>query len=722
LADFATALYGRREEACAMNQNILDCIRRHDTTIPALLLQGRPLEEIENSLSTLLFARTISVNVCNENMAFYVSDEQSLYFYCLHAVQDGFHQELEQKFFCMETIDLLNARVKVFKMDERLRQRTQLPNVLLVNLHYAEKYPSYRFALGIADIAGYLRKHSLAKVTIADMQFMKKNEIVGLISAVHYDFIGLSTNFGHFPLMEELIADISDACVDCIIVVGNYLAATEFHHILELHPEVLVSSGEGELTFAALCRKQIYGEQDLAKVPNLYYNEDGSIHFTYQQLIEMDELPLPAFDTVETLFSCGGVMTLEFSRGCNYGKCSFCPRKFKGLCWRGMSPPHMLKIWRHYYGLFQVYQKKPYIYFADEEFLGNCKNDNIYERAKMFFQSVLSEDLHMDFDISCRLDQVVDKSRSFAWSRQQVVLLKQAKQVGLKRIFLGLESGSAAQLKRYNKGLDLEQAMCSLRILSGMGFTLRLGFITFDPLMTKEDLAQNLSTISRRDVLLSARPMSDSELIAILQQEVPSATDMRFLFEAISYPASPLEVLRECDYAQYVLSNYKELIEDSNATDYFGRLRCSYLDQDIQRLCHLCQQWVNFHFPLTYVVKGLAKRHDENAKCYHKIIWLYRYFTYTLLICLSYSLNVISKTDMLTYLAALLPECPIISEIDFSDTEKTVTSIEIALKSRVQDCIDELGNNATPFPPELTQIYDRWCGASVLSEDAVRKN
>lgn len=705
-----------------MNQNILNCIRRQEAAIPSLLFQGRPIEEIESSLSALLFARTISVRVCNENMAFYVLDEQCLYFYCLHDVQDGFRQELEREFSCLETINLLNAFIKVFKMDDRLRQRMQLPNVLLVNLHYAEKYPSYRFALGIADIAGYLRKHNLAKVTIADMQFMKKSEVVGFISAARYDFIGLSTNFGHFPLMEELIADISGTYADCKIVVGNYLAATEYRHILELHPEVLVSSGEGELTFAALCRTRIYNNQELAKVPNLYYSEDGSIHFTYQLLIEMDELPVPAFDAVEKLFSCGGVMTLEFSRGCNYGKCSFCPRKFKGLHWRGMSPPHMLKMWKRYYWLFQVYQKKPYIYFADEEFLGNCKNADIHERAKTFFQSVLFEGLHINFDISCRLDQVVDKSRSFSWSRQQVALLEQAKLVGLKRIFLGLESGSAAQLKRYNKGLDLEQAMCSLRVLSGMGFTLRLGFITFDPLMTKEDLAQNLSTISRRDVLLSARPMGDFELMAVLQQEVLPATDTRFLFEAISYPASPLELLRGCDYAYYVLSNYEELIDDSNATDYFGRLRCNYLDQDIQRLCDLCQQWVNFHFPLTYIVKGLAKRHGENEKCYQKIIWLYRYFTYALLVCLSYGLNVISETDMLAYLAALSPECPIMSETDFSNTAKTVFSIETALKSKVRGCIDELVHSTTTCPPKLIEIYDRWCGTSVLSEDTVRKN
>lgn len=704
-----------------MNQNILNCILRQEAAIPVLLFQGRPVAEIERNLSALLFEGTISVCVCNENMAFYILDEQCLYFYCLHDVQDGFRQELERDFPCIEAIYILNAFIKVYKMNDRLRQRTQLPNVLLVNLHYAEKYPSYRFALGIADIAGYLRKHNLAKVTIADMQFMKKSEVVGLVSAVHYDFIGLSTNFGHFPLLEELIADISDACADYKIVVGNYLAATEFHHILELHPEVLVSSGEGELTFAALCRKRIYNYQDLAKVPNLYYSEDGSIHFTYQRLIEMDELPVPAFDTVESLFSCGGVMTLEFSRGCNYGKCSFCPRKFKGLYWRGMSPPYMLKMWKRYYWLFQTYQKDPYIYFADEEFLGNCKNVDIHERAKTFFQSVLSGGLHMNFDISCRLDQAVDKNRSFSWSHQQVALLEQAKQVGLKRIFLGLESGSIAQLKRYNKGLDLEQAMCSLRVLSGMGFTLRLGFIIFDPLMTKEDLAQNLSTISRRDALLPARPMDDSELMAVLQQEVPSSTDTRFLFEAISYPASPLEVLRGCDYTQYILSNYKELINDSNVADCFGRLRCNYLDQDIQHLCDLCQQWVNFHFPLTYVVKGLAKRHDENEKCYQKIIRLYRYFTYTLLVCLSYGLNVISETDMLTYLSALSPGLSIISEIDFSDVEKSVLSIETAFKNRVRGCIDELAYTTTPCPPRLMEIYDRWCRTSVLSEEAVRE-
>jgi len=705
-----------------MNQNILKRIRQEENAIQALLLQGKPLEEIENNISELLFRKSIPVNVCNENTAFYILDSDYLYFYCLHTTQGGFRRELEQEFSCVEAIKLLHAFVKVFNINDQLRQRIQLPKVLLVNLHYAEKYPSYRFALGIADIAGYLRKYNLAKVTIADMQFMEKSEIVELISVMHYDYIGLSTNFGHFPLMEELIQDISNAHTECNVVVGNYLAATEFRHILELYPKVLVSSGEGELTFAALCRKHIYNQQSLSPIPNLYYREDGSIHFTYQQLIEMDDLPVPAFDSVETLFAHNGVMTLEFSRGCNYGKCSFCPRKFKGLCWRGMSPRHMLKIWKRYYKLFQDYRRKPYIYFVDEEFLGNCKDNHIYERAKAFLGSVLSESLHIDFDISCRLDQVVDKGRSFTWSRQQIALLEQAKNVGLKRIFLGLESGSATQLKRYNKGLDLEQAMCSLRILSSMGFTLRLGFITFDPLMTKEELAQNLQMISRRDVLLPARFIDDMELMAILCQEVPSATDARFLFEAISYPASPLEVLRECDYSKYVLQNYKELIGSSNSTDCFGRLKCSYLDQDIQQLCDLCQQWVNFHFPLIYVLKGLAKRHDRNMEFYHKMIWLYRYFTYVLLVCLSYRLNVISETNMFTYLTALSPEQALTPEIDFSDAERVVSSIETAYKNRVRNYVDELTHREVSCPPRMLEIYDRWLKTSALSEDVVRKN
>ena len=705
-----------------MNQNILKRIRQEEATIPALLFQGKSLEKIEDDLSELLFGKSIPVNVCNENMAFYISDSHYLYFYCLRVTQGGFHQELEQEFSCVETIKLSHAFVKVFNMNDRLRQRIQLPKVLLVNLHYAEKYPSYRFALGIADIAGYLRKYNLAKVTIADMQFMEKSEIVRLISAMHYDYVGLSTNFGHFSLMEELILDISNAYAECKIIVGNYLAATEFRHILGLYPKVLVSSGEGELTFAALCRNHINNQQDLSLVPNLYYSENCSIHFTYRQLIEMDELPLPAFDSVETLFSYDGVMTLEFSRGCNYGKCSFCPRKFKGLSWRGMSPHHMLKMWKRYHRLFQEYQKKPYIYFADEEFLGNCKDNYIYERAKAFLESVSSKNLHMDFDISCRLDQVVDKSRSLAWSRQQITLLEQARHVGLKRIFLGLESGSPTQLKRYNKGLDLEQAMCSLRILSSMGFTLRLGFITFDPLMTKEEVAQNLQMISRKDVLLSARPMSDTELMAILWQKAPPTTDPRFLFEAVSYPASPLEVLRGCDYSKYILQNYKGLIGSPNSTDYFGRLKCNYLDQDIQQLCNLCQQWVNFHFPLIYVLKGLAKRHDCNVEFYHKMIWLYRYFTYVLLICLSYRLSVISETDMFTYLTALSPEHPLAPEIDFSDAEKVVFSIETALKNRVRDYMDEITHEEVSFPPRLLEIYDCWLKTSVLSEDVVRKN
>lgn len=705
-----------------MKQYIVDRIEQQAPEVSALLAQGIPIEKMESSLSSLLFEGYFPVTICNENKAFYTSDEKFLYFYTLCSAQGGFGQELDGYAQCRETLEFTDASLKIYSMCDWLRRRLRIPKVLLVNLHYVEKYPSYRFALGIADIAGYLRKYGLANVTIADMQFVPKHEIKKLISSGRYDIIGLSTNFGHFPLMEELISDILDESADSRIVVGNYLAATEFQHILELYPDILVSSNEGELTFAALCSNYIEKEQSLDNVPNLYYCTNHEIHFTFHQLIDMDEIALPAFDTVEALFERGGVMTMEFSRGCNYGKCSFCPRKFKGQRWRGMSSAKMLQVWERCYQLFQLYQKTPYLYFADEEFLGNCKEDINFKRIDTFLQSALSKALPINFDVSFRLDQVADKARNPVWSRRQMALLDQAKRLGLKRIFVGLESGSDVQLRRYNKGFAMEQGFCALRILSRMGFTLRLGFITFDPLMTKDDLAQNLRTIMRRDILLTPKAITDIDLEAILKNESSTAANGEFLFTAISYPASPLEVLRDCEYAKDILKNYPQLAGKIEFSDNFGRLSCEYLDPDIQLICMLCQKWVNFHFPFIYVTKGFAKRGDENQYCYQKIIQLYRRFTCILLVCLCYNKGVISSTDYQQYTKALLPKGNMTLENHCTESGQTISFVEGVLKENIQYTIETLTQKGKSLPTELDDIYHGWITNSSLSEDSVRKN
>lgn len=699
-------------------KDIINRIKEKEETIYAHLKRCNDLKTICKDISGDLFDNDIEVDVCNENSFMCFQIEDYFYFYYLKDSCGGFLNELLTT-YSVETVSELTIGVlKRIKINKQLSERLSIPNVVLINLHNKEQYPSYRFALGIADIAGYLRKYHLAHVDIIDMQFFNRNEVYSVLKNNQYDFIGLSANFGHFSLLEKYLSFIGEECGKSQVVIGNYLGATEYKKILNLYPKLIVCGTEGELSIAQLCinyRRQL---KLINNVPNIIYDDNGTIRKSFSKLIDMDELPIPAFDTVEHLFNKKGVMTLEFSRGCNYGKCSFCPRQFKGLKWRGMSTRKMVYLWKVYYNLFKRYEQDPYVYFADEEFLGDCHRIDNYLRIKNFVNEIIVLGEFMKYDISCRVDQVVDSKRNQEWIKNQIELFLYMKRIGLRRIFVGLEAGSDEQMQRYKKGISIQQAVVSLRILSYIGMDLRIGFITFDPLMQKEDLTKAIQLLNRKDIILErhGQEYNESVLETLLKDECEISSSV-YLYEKISYLASPLELLRGCEYIELLRKEYSQLIPCTEETDNFGRFSCGYIDSEISLIQSVCQKWINASFAFVYTVKGMAKRHDENEEKYKKMIRVYRQYTYYLLATLCYQYCIIDSQ--------LLSQIVIDNNIDTILYKNQITYKDIVkeyferLVQKIREIVLELQNKETT-PKQLIDIYMIWSKQDVMSFPIVR--
>src|SRR5207249_1816412 len=83
-----------------------------------------------------------------------------------------------------------------------------------------------------------------------------------------------------------------------------------------------------------------------SQVPGIHYlSKVGKVVSTPPSYLPMEQLPSPALDTVAELCARDGVITAEFSRGCQYNKCSFCPRSHKGGVWRSIPVTSMLQQW-----------------------------------------------------------------------------------------------------------------------------------------------------------------------------------------------------------------------------------------------------------------------------------------------------------------------------------------------------------------------------------------
>ena len=80
--------------------------------------------------------------------------------------------------------------------------------------------------------------------------------------------------------------------------------------------------------------------------------------------------------------------------------------------------------------------------------------------------------------------------------------LRELKDVGLRQVYLGVESGASAQLRRMRKGVTPEGNQMALRVLRSLDLQAACGWIMFDPFLESAgDLLENIEFIERNDLI-----------------------------------------------------------------------------------------------------------------------------------------------------------------------------------------------------------------------------
>jgi hypothetical protein len=62
-------------------------------------------------------------------------------------------------------------------------------------------------------------------------------------------------------------------------------------------------------------------------------------------------------------------------------------------------------------------------------------------------------------------------------------------------VFCGVESLSKSQLRRYGKSASVEEIINGVEIIRNQGIAMELGYILFDPLLTIEELQENINVL-----------------------------------------------------------------------------------------------------------------------------------------------------------------------------------------------------------------------------------
>ncbi|CAH1059044.1 B12-binding domain-containing radical SAM protein [Paenibacillus pseudetheri] len=339
--------------------------------------------------------------------------------------------------------------------------------------------------LGFGYIASYLRnKEILVDIIDPFVQKLTSEEVVARVLHGNYNLLGFTLmSSDYLNGMQKILNQLPiDFISNVHIMVGGYYPTFQKQKLFTVEPRInSLIVGEGEVTIAELVDR-LRTKEDLRGITGLIYTEGNDIVTNKSRALmseeELDRLPLPARDHIDTIIKNNGSIQILSSRGC-FGQCTFCAVNVfydeqPGRKWRSRSPESVVKEIEELVSNYNI----TYLHFSDEEFVGPGKRGK--ERARKIAELILKKNINIRFSMYCRADSV---------EAQTFEILKQA---GLDSVFLGVEFGVQKLLDYYKKGITLEQIKKALFTLESLKIKIKIGYIMFEPTIDLDSFRENL--------------------------------------------------------------------------------------------------------------------------------------------------------------------------------------------------------------------------------------
>ena len=259
------------------------------------------------------------------------------------------------------------------------------------------------------------------------------------VLALSPDLVGVSSTSFCFPSGIRLVSRVKAEKPDVVTVMGGYHPTMFDSLLLKDIPALdLVIRGEGDESFPELCRRLLRSES-LVGLPGLSYRSNGQVvRGIPQQIEDLDAIPFPArelFDYDGYFHQFGGFPIPEIprtanvasSRGCPY-HCTFCPKLFPQWRYRMRSAENVFQeiLELHRAGFKMAF-------FQDENFSYDIP------RVEKICRLILEHNLKMRFAFQGTIHHLPES------------VFQLMHRTGFDLLFVGVESGSDAQLRRYGK-------------------------------------------------------------------------------------------------------------------------------------------------------------------------------------------------------------------------------------------------------------------------------
>ena len=244
----------------------------------------------------------------------------------------------------------------------------------------------------------------------------------------------------------------------------------------------IVVPGQGEATFALLVERLADGV-DLDALAGIAFRRDGDVVRTpARPLVPMNDLPAHDYTMlpVEEYFGLKRTRQLDYiaSTGCHF-RCAFCADPFVyERRWTGIDPSRIAEevdaLWRRHAFTELAFQDETFFTFAD--------------RAAAMAENFLERGLAFDWTATLRADQAVRLGESG---------LSLCVRSGLRRVLVGVESGSQAMLDWMQKDITVEYVLQTAAMCVRLGLGAIFPFIVGFPGETEESVQATMGLMKR---------------------------------------------------------------------------------------------------------------------------------------------------------------------------------------------------------------------------------
>lgn len=425
-------------------------------------------------------------------------------------------------------------------------------DIILIRLGPDNKYDAANEPLGLEYLAASLQRKHIT-VDILDTSVESEREIIQKIRDRNPGILGFYIDQQNIEHSLELAKRFNGK----FIVFGGAQASFTSTPLCAIEKVDAVCLGESEETLPELV-DAIKKGGNLSSVAGITFREKSKV-FTTQPRPTSNMAFSPSRKILEKQIQqkkevrATRILT---SRGC-YFNCHFCTTPAS----RRLNPGPFFRLRPIQSVIKEIADiKKRFgistFYLNDDLYF--YRNPQSKKRAQQIAKEIVQHKLSIDYRAEIRPDSVEEGDQDF---------LKQLKDSGLTRLFVGIESASNPFLKWLNKKTTRERNKKAIEILKKSGIRTTVGKILFGPDTTWEELAESVDFFHEITACYQILRRPNIKLEAFPGTKIAIELEHQHRLES-----KPPYLRREYSFANPKVGEFSRMLE-RHFDDYFNHLR-----------------------------------------------------------------------------------------------------------------------------------------------------